>query len=267
MTYTAIDRRRMVDRSYRRRYDLAQLHGIPTSPLPAGPVTAHVRELHALGWSTEALSHATGLAVSNTAILNLLNTDQPTVHRATAAALLGLPITLRVDPRIPDVCKVPTLGATRRIQALMRLGWSHDAMQGRYGFDTQHFARGTYRQSLARKIRAAEAMYDDLCMTVGVSRKTMTYARNARWQPPLAWWDIDDPHEAPDLGRGQVAGAVVDRTVVTRLLYGERVPSTKAEKEEAMRRWIAGGKSARSLALIHGWQEGRYTQRGEEIPA
>lgn len=52
-----------------------------------------------------------------------------------------------------------------------------------------------------------------------------------------------------------------DPVVVDRLLTGNRVPSTRADKVEAMRRWMATGRSQRSLCRVHGWQESRYVER------
>ena len=48
---------------------------------------------------------------------------------------------------------------------------------------------------------------------------------------------------------------------VERLLDGQRVPSTVAEKHEAMAQWLAAGRSERSLCALHGWKEGRYVTR------
>jgi len=263
MTYTARERRRIVDAEYRRTYELKRLRGIPTSPVSAAPAVDLLRRLTKLGWSHEALSRITGL--SDTALLDIRAGSVHTIHRATARAIASLPYSLNVPAIVPDQCFVPSLGATRRIQALMRLGWTHKGMQDEYGFDTTHFARGTYHQTLARKWRAVDDMYEAICMTHGPSEKTRTYARNRRWHAPLAWHDIDDPAERPRIGRHtRTLDGVVDPVVVDQLIAGERVESTRGEKLEAMRRWIAAGNSARSLARAHGWQEGRYVVRGDD---
>ncbi len=47
--------------------------------------------------------------------------------------------------------------------------------------------------------------------------------------------------------------------IVDRLLAGEHLKSNRAEKEEAMRRWLANGGSEAELCRIHGWKTDRYT--------
>ena len=81
------------------------------------------------------------------------------------------------------------------------------------------------------------------------------------YAPPLAWDDIDDPTEMP---RGLVNSRDddgIDPVVVDRLLAGERVRSTNAEKVEAMRRWTREGGSEKALCDMHGWRAGRYVTR------
>lgn len=266
MTYTATDRRRVKDGEYRRRYELAKLRGIPTAPVPSGPAVAHLRALTNLGWSTYALSAMTGGVISDTTVNNLAG-DNPhlTLHRATARAILRIPYTLAPSSDVPDTCLVPMLGAQRRVQALMRLGWTHAHMREIGRCDTTHPASGCYDTMLARKWRQIDALYRQLHMKPGPSTKTIARARSARHAPPLAWVDIDDPSEKPYRNPHENASGrdVVDRAVVTRLLNGERLPSTKAEKEEAMRRWLESGKPARHLSQMHGWQDGRYNPRQE----
>lgn len=56
---------------------------------------------------------------------------------------------------------------------------------------------------------------------------------------------------------------VVHPSTVERLLAGDRIESTRAEKVEAMRRWLANGGSQRELCRIHGWAENRYVTKRE----
>lgn len=266
MSYTATDRRRVIDSQYRREYALKVYRGVPTSPMPSDEAGAHIRAMYDLGWSYDALEAMTGGRVSNSQLANIANGVFPTAHRATVAAILSVPYTLAPSDNVPNTCLIPTLGAQRRVLALMRLGWRHSDMERIGGIDTAHFARATYPTTTARKWRLIANLYDELQMKLGPSSKTAAAARTRRLAPPLAWNNIDDPNETPVRNPHENARGldVIDRAVVSRLLAGERVPtSTKAEKEEAMRRWLEQGRPARQLARMHGWNDGRYNPRQE----
>lgn len=54
----------------------------------------------------------------------------------------------------------------------------------------------------------------------------------------------------------------IDPVIVDRLLLLQRVPdSTRAEKCEAMRRWLASGGTEKALCDAHGWGSSRYVAR------
>lgn len=128
--------------------------------------------------------------------------------------------------------------------------------------------KGVWRTHERVTIATARAMrdhYRTLEFTIGPNKNGMARARNEGHRPPLSW---DDPGTLA-WPNGPVDWQIprerhLDFVVVQRLLDGERIRSTKAEKVEAMRRWLAAGKSERSLCQIHGWHEGRYVIRGNE---
>jgi hypothetical protein len=80
------------------------------------------------------------------------------------------------------------------------------------------------------------------------------------WLPPLAWDDIDDPNETPDFGADDYD---VDPVVVRRLLEGQRIKATHAEKVAALAQWVADGNSKRELCDHHGWNDGRFPKVAE----
>lgn len=157
-------------------------------------------------------------------------------------------------------------GTRRRVQALHVLGWSGAVLAARLGWTQQRISQltsgeqtHTHRETAARVAR----LYEELCMTFGPS--TITKARAARkgWMPPLAWDNIDDPDEKPTLGRKgrpQRQKAEVDRAVVERVLAGEQLHTTVAEKRIIVARWVAQGRSKRQLFQRMGWKEGRYAE-------
>lgn len=103
---------------------------------------------------------------------------------------------------------VPALGAQRRLQALMALGWSSHSIavaagvphrnhvwriiHGQKGKPTRWIQRSTH-EWVCR-------VYDDLSMKLPDGRyvaRTRAYASRNSWPPPLCWDDIDDPNEQP----------------------------------------------------------------------
>jgi len=117
----------------------------------------------------------------------------------------------------------------------------------------------------ARAIRDYFAAHE---FTVGTSTHTASRAKNAGALLPLAWDDPGTlawptgrrPRISTSPGRGRNRDDV-DEIVVERLLAGDRIrTSTPAEKAEALRRWVAAGRSMKSLAEVHHWKAERYTK-------
>lgn len=160
-------------------------------------------------------------------------------------------------PRLTD--PTPT---HRRLQALQALGHSGKAIGAVVGHE-QEWARyilNSERITTTTATKVARA-FDELCMTVPEGHSADRIRREARvkgWLPPLAWDDIDDVTERPRRERGHVSPDDLDPVAVERLLAGERIRATRAEKDEAMRRWKAMGRSERSLCEIQGWKDARY---------
>lgn len=157
---------------------------------------------------------------------------------------------------------VPAIGAQRRIHALQRLGWSAEALSRRLGHSPKWVDRVMKRSTIRRATHELiVSLYDELSMTLGPSDRTRRRAEQKGWLPPLAYDDdrIDDPNYRPS--RRVVVPKDVDQAVIERVLSGERLRTTAAEKREIMRRWLASGRSERQLCQQFGWKEGRYTGR------
>lgn len=172
---------------------------------------------------------------------------------------------------------VSPLGTIRRFHALQALGWTGPQIAAEAGVSvhtlrsSDYQSKGTIRSSLADAVAAA---YERLCMTTpegGYQDRQRRLARERGWLPPLAWDDIDKPDEKPAsvIRRDWhwTAKDDVDPVVVERLLLLTDTPSTTAEKHEAMRQWLAAGKSERALCDAHGWREGRYGRESKEDAA
>ena len=164
--------------------------------------------------------------------------------------------------------KVNSIGLRRRIQALNCLGWSNYAIAAQAGVGREQIRQWCLRDTVYRGSHdKVAAVYEALSMTLPPERvrfermdvtRTRNRARRLGFVPPLAWDNIDDPTERPKLGNAPKRRDEVDEVNVQRLLDGQRVTSTKAEKDEAMRRWKAAGRSEKSLCDMHGWHDARY---------
>lgn len=196
---------------------------------------------------------------------------QPPAMEATKlAAILSVPF-----PDAPaNRGYVPRIGVIRRVRALNAIGWPRTEIAARLGMTPQNLTQ------LVNGCRGADArpnawvqgetwhkvadLYDELCMIPGPSRRSRIVAARKGWAPPLAWVNIDDANEKPtEIRRHWHAGPnhnEVDHAVVERLLSGERIKATRAEKEEALRRWVAAGRPARQFTEMHRWHDGRYAQ-------
>lgn len=141
---------------------------------------------------------------------------------------------------------VPAVGVQRRIQALMAIGWTttdiaaaaglcHRAkvsqiLIGQNGRPCTWVTRSTH----ARIAEAFEALAMRLPEPTRARRRTRTMALRRGYLPPLAWDDIDrDP--APAAG-DHTGLSLIDDVVVHRILHGDRLEATPAEKAEVIRR-------------------------------
>lgn len=105
---------------------------------------------------------------------------------------------------------VSNVGSIRRIQALQYLGWSVPKIAEHVGISDRHLynlhRHPTIYTSTAAAIAAA---YERLAMLLPPETTTgerisavraRNHARRNGWAPPLAWDDIDDPSERPNVG-------------------------------------------------------------------
>lgn len=217
----------------------------------------------AVAWETvDGLLHRgwTGLAIATSAgvprrsiegALTTLNTEG---RRATFGPMIAAKL---VAHGRPTDGQIGATGARRRLQGLAVQGWDLGRLSPLTGVNESTLAAirsGVTERVSVRMHDAIETAADQIGMRVGESRQARQNADRKGWAGLLAWEDIDNPDETP-------VGALedsIDPVVVDRLLAGNRVPSTRAEKVAAMTRWMAQGRSQRSLCLMHGWQETRY---------
>lgn len=166
---------------------------------------------------------------------------------------------------------IPAFGVQRRIQALMRLGWTAHEIAKSAGWtnrnDVLRILNGQKgkppRYVLRQTAYTLCRVFEDMCMTPPppntYRQRNVNQAVAKGYAPTLAWDNIDDPNETPDLTPYEsTRDDEYDEAAVLRLLSGEHVPARPADKIESLRRWVTNGGSARELCRIHGWKEGRY---------
>lgn len=163
---------------------------------------------------------------------------------------------------------VDATGTRRRVEALMALGWSSNIIGQRAGVGPTNMTRlrnaPTITTAMATRIAQ---VYNDLSMTLPPVTQAVANVRNlARrrgYLPPLAWDDdaIDDPDASPRGTHTRHDKHDIDPIAVERVLAGDRLPTTIAEKREITRRWVAQGRSLNELERRTGWKADRYTER------
>lgn len=165
--------------------------------------------------------------------------------------------------------QVPSLGTTRRLQALYALGWTEEDIARRLGVSgarVGHLMNGYFPTLYPSTVESVARVYDELCMTVPedpapqrrgevrVHERARRDAARRGYAPPLAFDNIDDPDEQP--ARVTVRGNQrrkddCDPVVVERVLAGDKtLRMTRAERVAVVRR-------ARAL----GWTEGQIQER------
>lgn len=152
-----------------------------------------------------------------------------------------------------DAKATPITGTLRRVEALGCLGWSYQALSAKLGWHESRLNHIVQQTAVApRNARAVAALYDQLWdqpapTDTRMRRTSATRTRNAAarlgWLPPMAWDDaaIDDPDTQPNTGAHSSSG--LDEVAVERACHGDRIPLTRAELIEAIRRLHDRGRS------------------------
>jgi len=254
-------RANVVDSKARKRRQLAALRGQPTGLIPNGPIRTRAKRLLDLGWSMEAIVHAADIDATSAGLRLIVGGVSRNCERKWAP-VANLPITLAVPDGVPDTCWVPSLGAARRVQALMAIGWRHDDMTEYMGRSSHHLSAHSYKQINAHDWRLVDAAYEILSGAHGSSPKSRTRARAAGYLPPLAWTNIDNPREIP---RAAADAGLPDPVIVDGIVGGNWAMAplaTKAERVEVVAAWIADGRNLSELADHTGWRPDRYGKSG-----
>ncbi len=241
--------------AYRKAWEVAWRRernaGLPGRYVPADGARERLQQLRDAHVPIRALARGTGL--SSAAIEGILNGDRNYVQRRTAECVDRLSLSTVYGEQAKG--HVPRIGAQRRIQALMSIGWTHEALAAAGAPGTARVLSAQGHLMTATRWREVRDVYDQLSMTSGPSALTRGWSRSLGYAPPLAWDDetIDDPTAAPQ-GAGEKDNSderVVDLVAVRRVVEGgspEGVALTRVERLIATRMLAAAGASDAEIA-------------------
>lgn len=219
--------------------------------VPSDEARDTLQRLRDAGWTAHAIASATGL-------------HYRTIDRNLVGALIGPTIAARiVNYGDPTAGSVGAAGTRRRLQALAFHGYDLKTISDATGIGFSTLA--SIRSGAVNRVRSAfyttiRDYTQGLGMQLGPSTGSRQHAQRHGWVGLLAWDDIDNDPQ-PQGGDDQHHHSDVDEAVVTRVLAGEKLPTTAAERRAILARWVAQGRSARSIEKRMGWKESRY--RGE----
>ncbi|MFB9777297.1 hypothetical protein [Brevibacterium otitidis] len=198
-----------------------------TDLVDAEPARQHLRNLSAQGMGWKQVSKIAGIPAST--LTHLLwgkyphEPDHPDhrpprrqIYKTTAQKILA--VTLKPAANTA----VDATGARRRVQALVYVGWSLRQIADQVGVDRQRIdrlARNTTettsvetRDLIAGFFTRAWQAPDDQVPAASVTR-AKRLARQRGWLPALAWDDIDDPDEQPDVSALRIGDSTITERI------------------------------------------------------
>ena len=215
----------------------------------AEPTRTRLAELAAGHVPLRALARASGL--SDTAVKAILSGDRARVRRASAEAVAAVSLYRIYTEQAAG--HLPRVGAVRRVQALMAMGWSHHDLAVAGAPNTAGLLASSGHLVTVGRWRQVRDVYDRLSMTPGPSPQTRGWARALGYAPPLAWDEdtIDDPTaSARGLVRAGPGAEVVDMVAVRRTIDAVSTGAalSSGEQREVVRLMASSGASDAQIA-------------------
>lgn len=221
--------------------------------IDSGPTREHIAGLLDQGASVRGIAEAAGISPSVVSRLRLGR--QPSIRRPVAAALGNVTMTAIVG-RPNGAGFVPNLGARRRIQAMLAIGWRHEDINAATGKGRSQVILAQAGDWISRDNHDAIARaYAQLAGRPGPSAATRGRAAKLGYAPPAAWDDdtIDDPAALPQHLAPEQPGAGVDQVAVLRRMGGDRtVELTRAERWVVVRRLNGQGLDDQEISRLTG---------------
>lgn len=161
---------------------------------------------------------------------------------------------------------VPSAPSVRKLQALARLGHTFSDIAREAGYSGPAAITNLMKRDVIRS--ATEVRIEEVYRHLEMKIPYMTHHRrlvqqraiDEGWLPPLAYDDIDLGIVAEVESTAEVPPGRFDLEVVEDFLqYGTwKRRTSRLEKIEIMRRWLADGRSENELCRLTGWRAGRY---------
>ncbi len=205
------------------------------------PVRAHVQHLLDMDMTAPMIAQAAGC--SDQTIYFLANGMFPRTKLGIAIPVRGV-----THHPHPNATHALAIGARRRVEALIAIGWQSQYIAERLGISHR-----TRLMTMLKQPRIAygtwlaiEVLYDELSGTPGPSSYSMNRAKKYGFMPPLAWedLDIDHPeHQAVTENDSSESDDAIDEVLFQRILNGRHSGETpKAERKAVL-----------DYAVKHGW--------------
>lgn len=210
----------------------------------AGPAREHVKSLCAYGMGWKRIAEVAGVSKSgiNTLLYGRSGARKgeipKRIDRDKAAKLLAVRPSL--DTLAPGAV-VTARGTHRRLQALVRQGWTQGKLAERLGIDATNFTRMMRADGVTVRLhRDTVTLFDELWNQtpphatphdLATYNRAIRYAKERRWLSPLAWDDLD-LDEQPPVAEPEDG---IDDQAVALAIAGEAVHLTPAERRAAIR--------------------------------
>lgn len=185
---------------YMSRLRLDAIEGKPRR-IDATQTRTHIQRLQAAGWTAAQITRVSG--ITHHRIVGAILKGQATVSCRTALAIYSI----HIGPPPADQRDVDSTGTTRRVRALVAIGWPIAQLApvlGIYETALGIIARGERQQVRATTAARIAREYRRLSRTPGINNRARNDARRNGWHGPLAWDEttIDDPNAQPDVDDG-----------------------------------------------------------------
>lgn len=188
------------DPTYYKRWRIERSRGLKRTTSSA-KAQDHIRELTAAGLTIRSIADAAGV---DGAVISALNRGHKKSLKVVTEKKLLAVSAQQVYSRPMERGFVPRIGATRRVQALMVMGYRYQDLTKMLGFNVGVTICQPGEFMSRKKHEAIAELYNKIWNIPGPATATSRVRiAKAGYAPPLAWDEetIDDPAAQPNLGQ------------------------------------------------------------------
>lgn len=177
----------------------------------AEPARNHVRNLQSAGLGLRRIAELGAISRSQLVALLKGRPDRGTgpskrIHRGTAQCILAIPVPSLPHQSVAARARVPAVGTTRRLQALVAFGYTQSYLCERIGVAQTNgtcLFDGTGTKVTAHRARQVESLFAELQLHPGASSRARARGQRLGWALPMQWDEdtIDNPDAAPEGAR------------------------------------------------------------------